>query len=256
MSFFSKFKKQDDVDLRFIDETNVVYPHYPPVLAKEIKPLREYQIEKSGNYNFIQCPGMHDYSRLGYIIPAWSNFHIKANKAGTIALIGSIGEESKKRQSAFKQPMPMSVNIIDGLFNAEGGVPIAVSNFPGPWKLHGNGNVSALVLPAMFHSNFLDDLYVYPGVVDYTADGFTTVNFICSAKRPCEVKIKAGDPILHVIPFITNKTFNASYGRGDDQEQIDKTKYAKWYHDSNFYRKYYMIRKKFTLEKRVSKNNG
>ena len=34
---------------------------------------------------------------------------------------------------------------------------------------------------------------------------FTTLNFICSPKHECEVEIKAGDPILQVIPFITNK---------------------------------------------------
>ena len=101
----SWFKNQKE-DLEFIDESEIVYPHYPPVLAKELKPFKEHQQEKYGEYKFPVCPGMHDYSRLGYIVPAWSNIHIKANKAGCVALIGSAGEEAEKRKSPLKQPAP------------------------------------------------------------------------------------------------------------------------------------------------------
>jgi hypothetical protein len=102
-------------------------------------------------------------------------------------------------------------------------------------------------MPAFFHSTFLDDLYVYPGVVDYNK--FTTLNFICSPKHECEVQIKAGDPILHVIPFITNKDIVASYGPAS-KEQKDYPKTIKWFHELNFYRKYYMIRKKYKIIKK------
>lgn len=243
---FNLFNK-DKPDLEFVDISRVVYPHYPPILAKELKPLKEHQEKKFADYNFPKCPGMHDYSRIGYIIPAWSNFHIKANKAGFVGLVGNAGEEVKKRTTPLGQPQNMDVNIVDGLFQPEEGIQPSILNFPGAWKILGRGNISALILPAFFHSNFLDDLYVYPGVVDY--NGFTTVNFICSPKRHCEVEIKAGDPILHVIPFITNKTIVATYGRATE-EQEDYNKLLKWFHELNFYRKYYMIRKKYALSKK------
>ena len=239
----SWFKNQKE-DLEFIDESEIVYPHYPPVLAKELKPLKQHQQDKFGEYKFPGCPGMHDYSRLGYIVPAWSNIHIKANKAGCVALVGSAGEDSEKRKSPLKQPAPMSTDITDGMFQLQDNIPMHIWNCSGPWKIFGAKGVSALLLPAWFHSNFLDDLYVYPGIVDY--HGFTTINFIFSAKRACELTIKAGDPLLHVIPFVTEKTFVASYGKGNVRQR-DYTKVIKWFHESNFYRKYYMIRKKFEL---------
>ena len=242
---FNLFKK-DKPDLEFADATEVIYPHYPPVLAKDVKPLKEHQEKKYGDYNFPKCPGMHDYSRMGYIIPAWSNFHIKANKAGCVAFAGSSGEDAKKRQTPIGQPQRMADDITDGLFNLNG-VDSCVWNFPGAWKVHGNGNISALVMPAFYHSKFLDDLYVYPGVVDYNR--FTTINFICSPKHECEVEIKAGEPLLHVIPFITSKDIVASYGPAS-QEQIHYSKILKWFHESNFYRKYYMIRKKYKIVKK------
>jgi len=243
------FLKKDKPDLEFIDTSKVVYPHYPPILAKDLKPFKEHQEKKFDDYNFPKCPGMHDYSRMGYLIPAWSNLHIKANKAGFVGLVGNAGEDFKKRSTPLAQPQHMDVTIVDGIFTPESGIQPSILNFPGAWKIHGNGkNISALILPAFFHCTFLDDLYVYPGVVDYK--GFTTINFICSPKRECEIVIKAGDPVLHVIPIVTNKTITATYGPATE-EQADYNKVLKWFHESNFYRKYYMIRKKYSLTKKV-----
>ena len=243
---FNWFRK-DDVDFKFAEIADgVVYPHYPPVLAKDIKPLKEFQEQKYNEYKFPGCPGMHDYSRLGYIIPAWSNIHIKANKAGFIGAVGSVGEDAMRRGTSLRQPQNMDNTITDGLFEKKDGVVNQILNFPAPWKIHSNKNISCLLLPAFFHSNFLDDLYVYPGVVDYK--GFNTINFIVSPKRQCELHIKAGDPLLHVIPFITNQDIVASYGPSTQYEN-DYSKILRWYHDTNFYRRYYMIRKKFKLVK-------
>lgn len=255
MSIFNLFKN-DVPDLQFIDVTganggpDIVYPHYPPVLAKDVKPLKEHQEKKyDGEWTFAQCPGMFDYSRMGYIIPAWSNFHIKANKAGTVGIAGSIGDEGKKRTTNIPQPKPMDSKIVDGCFELQNGISPFVWNFPGAWKVMGKGNVSALLLPPVYHNpSFLNDLYMYPGVVDY--NGFTTINFIVSPKRECEIEIKAGDPVMHVIPFITNKTITASYGPST-KEQNDYNALLKWFHEFNFYRRFYMIRKKYKLFKKV-----
>lgn len=243
---FNWFRK-DKIHFKFADNAeDTVYPHYPPVLAKDIKPLKEYQEKKYGEYTFPRCPGMHDYSRLGYIVPAWSNIHIKANKAGTVVMVGSKGEDAIKRSTIVRQAQQMANDITDGTYQPEGGVSNSIWNVPGAWRIHGYSRVSCLILPAFFHSNFLDDLYVYPGVVDY--NGFTVINFIFSAKRPCEVEIKAGDPLLHVIPFLTNEDIIASYGPSTKVEK-DVGKVPRWFHETNFYRRYYMIRKKFKLVK-------
>lgn len=240
--------KSGSEDLEFIDDSSIVYPHYPIVAAKDVKPFfKEEQEKKFNSYNFIGCPGLHDYSRLGYIVTAWSDFHIKANKAGHIAVVGSVGENASKRGTPIQQPRPMATDITHGLFQMEDVSP-HVWIFPSPWKVQGSYNLSALILPAVFHSNFLDDLYVYPGVVDY--QGFNTLNFIISPKRKCEVTIPAGTPILHVIPFYTNKNMVATYGPGK-REQHDAARILKWYHETNFYRKYYMIKKKFSITKKI-----
>jgi hypothetical protein len=252
MSLIKSIFQNNSPDLIFNDVSpeNIVYQHYPPILAKNVKPfIKNTQEQNHDKYNFPGCPGMHDYSRIGYIIPAWSDFHIKANKAGSFAMLGSRGSsENAKRSTPLPQPRQMDVHITEGLFKIEDGIKPAVWNFPGAWSCRSSKNASALLLPAMFHSDFLDDLYVYPGVVDYS--GFCTLNFICSPKRACEVHIKSGDPLLHVIPFISTRDFIAEYGPSS-KEHEDYRKLLKWFHLPNFYRRFYMIKKKFKLNKRT-----
>lgn len=245
---FDMFRK-NDVDFTFGEICDgTVYAQYPPILAKDLKPLKTHQEQKFSEYTFPGCPGMHDYSRMGYIIPAWTNFHIKANKAGTVGFAGSTPPDQQKRATAAGQPMPMDKRITDGLHEIRDGVNHEILNFPSAWKIFSHRkDLSMLILPAFFHSTFLDDLYVYPGVVDY--NGFHTINFICSPKRACHIEIKAGDPILHVIPFLNVKDIVADYGIPTKMEN-DSTKIVKWFHENNFYRKFYMIRKKYKLSLR------
>lgn len=243
---FNWFRKKD-IDFTFADVCDgTIYPHYPPILAKDLKPLKRHQEEKFGEYKFPGCPGMHDYSRMGYIIPAWSNFYIKANKAGTVAYAGSAPPDNQKRVTSARQPSHMDRQITDGVYQVKDNVKDEIYNFPGAWKIFGYKNISLLILPAFYHSKFLDDLYVYPGVVDYTSKGFNTINFICSPKRACDIEIKAGDPILQVIPILTTKDIVAQYGNASLFEN-DAWKLIKGFHESNFYRKFYMIRKKYKL---------
>lgn len=255
---FVKKLFEEKPDLQFVDSTRTVYPHYPPILAKDIKPFfKEFQEKDNGTYNFPGCPGMHDYSRLGYIIPAWCDIHIKANKAGTVIKLGT-KEANSKRGTPYPNAVeitrpivdafPMSTDVTDGLFQFEDGIKPTAWNVPGPWKIYGQRNVSALLLPAVFHSPFLEDLYVYPGVVDYRE--FTVANFIMSPRRKCEITIKAGTPLLHVIPFITTKDITATYGPGTN-EQIDAVKASKHMFESNWYRRWYMIKKRFFLKKQT-----
>jgi hypothetical protein len=61
------------------------------------------------------------------------------------------------------------------------------------------------------------------------------------------VHIKAGDPLLHVIPF-WNKEFNAGFGPGS-QDQVDKWNNEIPGDDKQYYRKFQMLRKVFRLSK-------
>jgi hypothetical protein len=257
-NFFSK----ETPDLEFVDSSRHVYSHYPILLAKDVKPFfKEFQEKDQGSYNFPGCPGMHDYSRMGYLITAWVDIHVKANKAGTAIRYGtSLADKAAKPKPhpfenpiqinppelPLKEPFPMSTDVTNGLFTFGDDIKPTAFNMPGPWKIFGKKNVSALLLPAFYHCPYLEDLYLYPGVVDYRE--FTTANVIFSPKRRIDLTIPAGTPLLQVIPFKTTDDFSASFGPGT-VEQLDSHKSPKKFYEGNWYRKYYMIKKKFKLEK-------
>ena len=237
----SWFKKQKDIE--FVDVTRNAYIDFPVELAKNVPVLaRDENIEKYGMNKFVHCPGMADYAKLGYIIPAWVDIHIKANKAGVVCKIGS----DKRGARGFELPRKMDATLVDGMLTPQDDVPLTALHIGAPWNIFVNKNISALILPASFHTKYTEDLHIWPGVVDYK--NFTTANLICSPKRKCEIHIKAGEPLLHVIPFL-NTDLTGGYGPGTD-EQVDKSRNTILGGDSQYYRKFLSVKKLFTLDKK------
>jgi hypothetical protein len=237
---FSLFKKEKDIE--FVDISRNAYQKFPVMLAKDVPTLgKDTRIEKHGINKFAHCPGMIDYANMGYIIPAWVDIHIKANKAGTVYRTGS----AKRGDRGYAQPRKMDQTIVDGMLNVEDGIDLTVLHIGSPWHIFTSKNVSALLLPASYHSPFLADLHIWPGAVDYK--NFHSANLICSPKRECEIHIKAGEPLLHVIPFL-NKDMLSGYGPGTNQ-QVDSINSQITSGDSQYYRKYLGIKKFFGLDK-------
>jgi hypothetical protein len=181
---------------------------------------------------------MLDYARMGYIIPAWTDIHILANKAGVSYRVGS-----EKRGNPFAPGRLMDPSIVDGVLDPEDDVPLTVLHFGAPWSIFAAKGIAAFLMPATYHSNFLDDLMVFPGVVNY--DKFHTANFICAPRRTCDVRIRAGDPLLHVVPL---RVEDIKGGLGPANIEQQGALISQIYTgDSQVYRKMYRTVKKFTL---------
>ena len=234
------FWKKKQLDIRFNDISRAAYQYHPVQLAKDVPAhFHETQISKYGKFKFPMCPGTMDLKNYGYIIPAWDQIEILANKSGTICYLGSMGGN---RTSNFHPPRKMDETLMEGVFEPSG-VPLEIFHIGSPWSVEiANKDVSALVLPAPFHSPFLDDIYVYPGIVDY--GNFTSLNFIFSVKRPGKLSIPAGTPLLQIIPFEAKK-IKAGYGPADDY-QVDKAK-SIFSSANQFYRKYISFDKRASI---------
>jgi hypothetical protein len=235
------FQKKKEKDIIFADTSRFAYQMKPIMMAKDVPShFQKSQIDEYGKFMFPNCPGTMDYKKQGYIIPAWDDINIIADKDGSLVFLGG----SDKRHSAFAKPRKMGIEPMKGIFNPQGDIKFDIWHVGAPWSVHVSKDVSALVLPAFYHSNFLDDLYVYPGIVDYS-EKFTVINFIFSPKRACKMIIKAGTPLLHVIPFKPDN-ITAGYGPADDY-QIDRSN-SLFSSATQFYRKYIMHEKSNTLE--------
>lgn len=232
------FKKRE-FDIEFVDSTHKAFMRNPVMRASDVHP-RCYapQKEKFGKVRFPQCPSMIDYARMGYIIPAWADIHILANKAGVSYRVGS-----KQRGTTFAAGRLMDPSIIEGVLDPEDDVPLTALHFGSPWSIFTSKGISAFLMPATYHSDFLDDLMILPGVVDY--DEFHTVAMICAPRRNCDIHIRAGDPLLHVIPLRT-EGIKGGFGPATMEQQgaISNQMYTG---NSQIYRKMYQTIKKFTL---------
>lgn len=224
-------------DLEFVDTSNSIYATVPISLAKDVPVVSRNYVEKLGKkFTFPICPGMWDYARMGYIMHAWTDFHIKANKAGIVFVTGGNG-----RSAPFAAPFPMGTDVSEGLLEFNG-VPINVYNFYSPWKVFSNTkNISCLTLPAWFHTNpkILENLHIYSGVVDY--DRFRPMNVIASIKNKCTIHIKAGEPLMHIIPFF-NEKISCGYGPPKPEQEAE-CRYDPTVHTSHYYRKKHQTKK-------------
>lgn len=182
----------------------------PVVPASDIKSKwMQDQKDKPFSKKFNSCPGMLDYSQAGYIVTAYTNIHIKANSMGVIVKVDSTAASQENNHRL--QPATFDYELVDNMTYIDK-VKRTANKVPLPWTIKAKPGYSAYVLPALMHADYLDKIFVYPGVVDY--DDFYVINFVFSPIKECEFTILAGTPLLQVIPFkrevITAECDNAS----------------------------------------------
>lgn len=206
-------------------------------LATEVIPkwLQEQKYYENSKDKFQNCPGMNDLMKAGYIIPAWDDIRIKSNRAGTIA----------DMQLKYTEPLrPMNEKIVAGIAPLDKDMPLQVYKLNTPWSVTTAKGYSAIVAPALYHSPFLKDIYVYGGINDY--EEFHTLNFIFSPLRDCDVVIPAGTPLLHIIPY-KNEPISGVV-EPSTKEGIELYKFFFPTRVRGAYRKFFHKRKTYTLE--------
>lgn len=214
----------------------------PVVKASEIKP--EWMIEQNKNAKknntppFSACPGMNDYYRAGYIIPAWEDFEIVVDEKFAHVNIGT------HKTFVCKPFEVMSYSVVEGCANIDDNIRPHALKLPCPWKVFTKPGYSAYVLPAVFHSPFLRDLFLYPGINDY--DKYHTINVMFSPLKEMKLKIYAGTPMLQVIPY---KRENISCEVGLlTQKEAATANFTYRTKQPAFYRRFLHQKKKYSIK--------
>jgi len=207
----------------------------PVVEARKVFPEWARSQLEAKEVKFVRCPGMFDLSQAGYLICAHADIHIKANKQGVII---------RTNVPPQLQPEELNHTVVAGLAPFKDSVKINAHKIPLPWGIFCKPGYSAYVLPALFHSPFLDKIYVYPGIVDY--DTFPTVNLMISVLEECDFTIWAGTPLLQVMPY-KREVITAECGKGTEE---DKDKYHFTFYSKlpNLYKKKFHMRKQYTIK--------
>lgn len=220
---------------------------FPPILAKLYKPQwyismvekakAEAAAGRKGVVKFNRCPGMHDYLHEGYLILAHTDIHIKANGVGCVITTPQVGEQNL-------HPTPMDFEVVDGMAPIGDGVKRVVTKVPLPYGIYLEPGHSAHLMPALMHADYFDKIFVYPGTVDY--DRFHVANFIISCIKPCEFVIKAGTPLLHVLPF-KRVSYHGTTGPATSKEKA-WLRYGFPSRVTGFYRRMFHSKKVYTNE--------
>lgn len=196
-------------DVKFSDMTGSVYNIHPIQRAAFLDGAhKKEQLERHGKETFVDCPGMFDYKNTGWILPAWDEFKIYSSEHATMAYTGN-----ESRKSNLTMPSAMSKDITDGIPKSHSGCPVKrlqPLHFSSPWRIDTEKEISLLLLPPVYHSDIVNEMLIYPGIVDFNSR-FGTINVIMSPKREGTFVIKAGTPLLHIIP-IEKREYNAAYG--------------------------------------------
>jgi hypothetical protein len=210
----------------------------PVVTAGKIK--ADWMNRQPANKKFTSCPGMLDYSSAGYIITAHCDFEIKANKSGVVVKVGEgivpLNIESRFKTQTFDHA------LVDGWANIEGVKKSSLKIYL-PWYIETKPGYSAYVLPALMHSDFLDKIFIYPGVVDF--DKYHGINMVFSVIKECEFVIPVGTPILHVIPF-KREEMTAVCGKATDHE-TDRAAFNFLSRINHYYTRYLHSKKSYKM---------
>lgn len=167
----------------------------PVVAASRIRP--KWRKEQTGDNKFHDCPGMLDYANTGYIVTAHTDIHIIANEVG--GHIRVMGTPVHGPDGDRLNPGPFDYGMVKGLAQLEDDVKGRADKIPLPWSVQFPKGYSAYVMPAIMHAEYLDNIFVYPGVVHF--DKYHQLNFVYTARKVCDFVIPAGTPLLHIIPF-------------------------------------------------------
>ena len=244
----------ENINLRFVDSTKSFYRIHPIQRAASVDPAhKDFQVKQHGRETFVDCPGMFDYKNTGWILTAWDEFTVYASKNATMAYAGN---DNKRPGGSLPTPIKdgcphmtapnlMSADITDGIPNgADNSVNrLQPLHFTSPWAVEPENKdttLSLLLMPPIYHSNIVDNFLIFPGIVDYTQK-FGTINVIMSPRKEGTFVIKAGTPLLHIIPM-KKANYNLKYGP-QKRESLGALATAK-----QFYRKYVMKRSKYTVE--------
>ena len=176
-----------------------------------------------------RCPGFIDFFKMGYVLPAWCDFHLE---------IGENECKVKTPQDAFPVSFHGPDQFIDYLpEHAKKNVKLAFKPAC-PWHVKTPKGIKMLELPMLHHHN--PDFYTVGGLIDTHL--FHEMNPIWLFTRTGEFFIKRGTPLAMFIPIRTEE-FDVVIREQtkEDADAMGKQVYAITSVFNNRFRKYEKI---------------
>jgi len=186
--------------------------------------------ELTGIPTIKRCPGFIDFFKLGYVLPAWCDFHLE---------IGEEGATPKTPGEAFEVSYHPNHQFVDYLpEHMKQQVKLAFKPHC-PWTVYTPKGIKLLELPMIHHYN--PDFFAASGLLD--AHLFHELNPILIFTKTGEFFIKRGTPLAMLIPIKTEEfNFIIREATKEDYNEMGKQVYAISSVFNNNFRKYEKIK--------------
>lgn len=187
------------------------YKKLPKIFDTETPPIRSAKT----------CPGIHDFLRAGYIIPAWSDMVFYYDPE----LEGTENEVTYIRAPAIQNTLPPvlhSKKQLDQCPIFHGTIkPFQkIIKIKSPWYIESPENISVLYIQPYYRLS--TDYSILPGIIDPWVEEASNrqLNVFIELHAPKkEIRIKAGEPLVQAIPF---RRENFAFTVEDTEETEEK----------------------------------
>lgn len=209
MSILNKLKFWDNtVNLTAYTGSYEMTVNNPPIVGRQKTPkffstvsrepvLQPNVLIKRPATTIISCPGIRDYLNTGFHITMWSDLIVKIWPEGKFTYLfpetakyNSVGHHGKNQ---FGELYP------------DGRVSIKLLN---PWMISSDRSAKFLMADSHYSTSFFrdNDLWVPPGIVDFTKQMSTNIHVVCPIKsEPYELFFKMGMPLVTFFPLTEKK---------------------------------------------------
>ena len=138
------------------------------------------------------CPGIGDYMKTGFIIPAWCDMEIIPSDCGNFV-------ETRYSDDSYNSAWhpPDQVDNPTSQVLRKFGVRAAVK-LDCPWKIWSKANWSVMYQPLFFHED--RNYEAIPGIIDHDVGALISpINIMLKEIKPTFIKM--GEPLCQLIPI-------------------------------------------------------
>lgn len=185
--FFIK-KKTKPIKLEIYTWFGSLIDLFPPRVAKTSRPEWIKALPSSTQPSIKNCHGHKDLYNEGIIVPSWADFDITVKPVGNPLVVSAVDQIPEHSTPHTIEDTPWA-----GYVNTK---------FHSPWFCYCDEMIKwAIIQPVWEQPDPLAWLTV-PGIVEFKYQHQSNANMIFKTQNmPYGIKIKAGDPLSHIIPI-------------------------------------------------------
>lgn len=182
-------KKSKPIKLEMYTWFGSLIDLFPPRLASSSRPDWLKAIPPTNDASVKHCHGVKDLYNEGVVVPSWADFDITIRPQGQPLVVSSVDQ----------LPEHSTPHPIDDTIWAHNYVNTKLHT---PWFFYCEEMIKwAVIQPVWEQQDPLEWLTV-PGIIELKYQNQVNANMIFKRKEmPYGVKIRAGDPLTHLIPL-------------------------------------------------------